>query len=76
VNSQTSKLLGDDDVIEFTSDTLVNDIDPEIPKLEDISENASSNHEEEMDLESSDDSYLPLSYLDDYVTGEEVEEEQ
>jgi hypothetical protein len=63
-------------VIEFTSDTPVNEIDPDIPDLEDISENASSNHEEDMDLESFDDSELPPSYLDDYVTGEEVEEEQ
>lgn len=69
-------------MIKFTSDTPVNDIDPEIPELEDISENASSNHEEEMDIESSDESELPHrarkhpSYLDDYVTREEVEEEQ
>jgi len=75
-NSKTSKLLVDDDVFEFTSDTPVNEIDPDIPDLEDISENASSNHEEEMDLDSFDDSKLPRSYLDDYVTGEEVEEEQ
>jgi len=58
----------------------MNEMDPEMPELEDISENASSNHEdtrygheEERDLESSDEAKLPSrvinppSYLDDYV---------
>jgi len=88
-NIQTSKVLIDDDVIEFTNDVPVNEVDPKIPDLEDISENASSDygndpsdHEVEMELESSDESELPprtripLGYLDDYVSGREVEEEE
>lgn len=60
-----------------------------MPEFEDISEIASSyhengpsDHEEEMDLESFDDSKLPPrarnppSFLDDYVTGREAEEEE
>lgn len=63
-------------MIEFTNDVPVNEVDPKMPKLEDISENVSLDHEEEMDLESFDESELPPrtrnppSYLDDYVTEE------
>ena len=41
-NTQRSRIMIDDNVIEFTNDVLVNEIDPEMPHLEDISETTSS----------------------------------
>jgi len=79
-NIQTSKVLIDDDVIEFQNDVPVNEVDPEMPRLEDISDSDSSDHgndtsnHEEMELESPDEAKLPPrtrnppGYLDDYVT--------
>jgi len=74
-NTQSSITLIDYDVIEFTTDDPVYQVDPEMPHLDDMSENASSDHEnvvsdheEEMDIESPDEVEPPLEQENHLVT--------
>jgi len=86
-NTQSSSSLIDDDVIEFTTDEPVNQVDTEVPHLDDISEvnysdhdNAVSDYEEEVEIDSPEEeepyarTINPPGYLKDYITGGEAEE--
>jgi len=74
-------------VIEFTTDEPVNQVDTEVPHLDDISDvnssdhdNVVSNHEEEVEMESPEEeepftrTRNPPGYLKDYITRREAEE--
>jgi len=87
-NTQSSSILVNDDVIEFTTDEPANQVDPEMPHLDETSENNASDHEdvvsdheEEVEVESPNENEVslrtrnPPGYLKDYVIGREAEED-